>query len=162
MLVIQWRKGSKFTGDAEKAYEVTERIRKRDGEVTRSAVIAEAKRKNSPIHRHFEWDNSVAAEKWRLRQAGDLINSLQVIRTEATTHPVSAYSVVTKPAKSADAPQRKVYESTEEALADPVMRDEILANAIRDAIAFRKKYHALSELSKVFSALDTFLAEASV
>jgi hypothetical protein len=42
------------------------------------------------------------------------------------------------------------------------MRDEILGNAIRDAIAFRRKYHALQELAKVVHVIDEFIETAQV
>jgi hypothetical protein len=40
-----------------------------NGEVTPEIVLKEARRKSSPIHDFFEWDNDVAAEKYRLSQA---------------------------------------------------------------------------------------------
>lgn len=49
-----------------------------DGEVTPAAVVAAARPKRSPMHGLFEWDNTIAAEAWRLRQARQAIISLTV------------------------------------------------------------------------------------
>jgi hypothetical protein len=158
--VIQWKRGSRFTGSAEGAYKELEAVRKEVGHITAAAVVERARPKRNPLHRHFEWDDAIAGEKYRLHQARKLSHSIEVIYAESPkSSPVKAYSVVTRPALegSADGKPVKVYESTAEALQDPVKRDEILGNAIREAIAFRRKYAALQELSQVFDAVDDLL-----
>ena len=154
--VIQWKNGSKISGDAEKVYCELEVIRKHDGDITPQAVVAKAKAKRSAMHRHFEWNDESAGYRYRLEQARKLVRSIEIIHVEAPKVPAKAYSVVTRPARSENKP-RKVYQSTEEALQDPVQRDEILGNAIRDAISYRRKYAALQELSQVFRAFDEFV-----
>lgn len=159
---IQWRKGTRLTGDAEPVYNELEKIRKHDGDITAAAVVEKAKAKRNPLHRHFEWDDSTAAENYRLGQARKIMRSIEIIRTEAPNAPAKAYSVVTRPpANEKETEPRKVYTSTEEALQDPVTRDEILGNAIRDAISFRRKYAALQELAQVFRAVDLFVESAA-
>lgn len=63
------------------------RIAKRNGGVlTPNAVIEDARDESSPLHAHFEWDDSEAAKQWRLEQARALIRSVKVeIQTEART-----------------------------------------------------------------------------
>lgn len=155
--VIQWKTGSKMRGSAEKVYEELEQIRKVDGDITPHAVVEKAKKSRSVMHKHFEWDDSLAGEKYRMEQARKLVRSIEIIHIKAPNIPAKAYSVVTKPSRE-PGPPRKVYQSTEEALQDPVHRDEILGNAIRDALSYRRKYASLQELSKVFTALDDFVA----
>lgn len=157
--IIQWKQGSKMTGSAEPVYKELESIRKKDGNITPRSVVEKAKSKRSALHRHFEWDDSVAAEKFRLEQARKVIRSIEIIHVQAPTVPAKAYSLVTRaPAKVQEPHQpQKVYTSTEEALQDPVMRDELLGEAIRDAIAFRRRYAALQELAQVFRAVDLFI-----
>jgi len=45
--------------------------------LTPASVLKEAKDPNSPLHKYFEWDNTAAAEKWRLRQAFELIAAVR-------------------------------------------------------------------------------------
>lgn len=53
------------------------------GVLTPSAVVRDAKRKDSPLHAHFEWDVKRAAERYWLDQARALIVSVKVeVRTE--------------------------------------------------------------------------------
>ena len=44
-----------------------------DGVVIPSTVVKAARPKRSPIHNCFEWDNNVAARKYRESQAGYLL-----------------------------------------------------------------------------------------
>jgi len=151
--VVQWKKGSRVTGDAEKIHSELEVIRKKSGDITPQEVVEKARSKRSSMHRSFEWDDSVAGEKYRDEQARKLIRSIEVIIIEAPDVPAPAYSVVTRPSKG-EAEPRSVYQSTEEALKNPIQRDEILGRAIREAISYRRKYASLQELSKVIKAVD--------
>jgi len=46
---------------------------KKDGGLTASGVLAEAKRKGSPLHGLFDWDDTTAAHEYRLIQARQVI-----------------------------------------------------------------------------------------
>lgn len=156
--VIQWKQGYRAKISAEKAHAELERIRKVHGSLTAANVLERASAEDSALHNQFDWDDSYAGNQWRLEQARRLIRSIEVIRLESPHKPYKKYSVVSLPAVANETTPRKVYQSTEEALQDPVMRDEILGNAIRDAISFRRKYAALQELSQVFAAVDDLVA----
>ncbi len=160
---IQWRKGYRSKTNAVKVHSELEKIRKRDGGISPGAVIERAKAKNNAMHKEFEWDDTVAGEKFRLTQARTMIGAVQVIYTEAPERPAKAFTLTTKVAEPLDdEPPQRVYQDTREALSDPVMRDEVLGNAIREALAFRRKYAELQELAQVFAALDDFLVHAKV
>lgn len=58
--------------------EVLNKILKRDGFVTASAVVAYASPKKSPIHDEFEWDDAVAAAQHRLATARRMIRSTPI------------------------------------------------------------------------------------
>lgn len=62
--------------------EVIERLQQlaaeNGGQLTPDAVVADAKKKTSPLHRYFDWDDKVAAMKWRREQARQLIRSVRV------------------------------------------------------------------------------------
>ena len=157
-----WRKGSHHKVDATKAYNELERIKKNhDGAVLPEVVLIEAKKSRNPLHREFTWDDSEAAHEYRLEEARRMIRHIEVVYVDMPKSPMRAYEIVTQHAVM-DVPERKVYRSTDEIMKDPILRDELLARAIRDAITYRKKYHALQELSQVFAVLDDFLKTAEV
>lgn len=55
-----------------------ERLRGPDGILRLEDVVAAAADESSPLHSHFEWDNTKAAHRYRLSQARALIRSVQI------------------------------------------------------------------------------------
>lgn len=54
------------------------RALERNGRITPELVLSEAVKPTSPLHDHFEWDDTKAAHRWRLVQARELIRSVKV------------------------------------------------------------------------------------
>lgn len=50
----------------------------RYGRVTARQLLEAARNKKHPLHREFEWNDSKAAERYRLIQAGEIIRSVRV------------------------------------------------------------------------------------
>ena len=156
---IDWKKGFRGKGDAEKVYSELEVIRKRVGSIKPEDVVKRAKIKKSSMHEMFTWDDSEAARLHRLEQARSVIRSIEIVYEKTPNVQARAYSVTTTAATDKEEP-RKVYMSTAELLEDPIARDELLSRAIREALSYRRKYHGLSELAKVFRAMDDFVEHA--
>lgn len=67
---------------------VVERIRKLEsehGEVTAEVVLRDARKKSSPLHPYFEWDDRLAAHEWRKEQARRLIREVRLVIHESET-----------------------------------------------------------------------------
>jgi len=156
-----WKKGSQHATDASKAYAELERIREKEGCLVPAVVVAAASKPRNPLHKEFEWDDSAAAGEYRLEQARRMLRSLEVVYEASPDKQMRVYEVVTQPAHK-DMPERKVYDDVGKILADPALRDELLARAIQEAISYRRKYSQLQELSLVFAAFDKFLMEAKI
>lgn len=52
-----------------------------DGTITPQTVIDDAKDPASPLHEHFEWDDTKAAHAYRIDQARELIRSVRLVIT---------------------------------------------------------------------------------
>jgi polynucleotide 5'-kinase involved in rRNA processing len=115
-------------------------IAKRDGTITPEVVVAEAADQTSPLHRVFEWDDSAAAEQWRLVQARSLMRRYRIVieTSEEETVKVRAFSHT-----------GTGYQRTDEAMAEPASRDFIFAQAVRELAALRRKYQALVDFDAV-------------
>ena len=156
-----WREGYRASVSADIAYNVLNEIREaNDGELIPEDIIKKAKLKKSPIHKAFNWDNESAANEHRLEQARNMSRSLNIIYTDMPDKPLKWLSVVTVANTKGKSPSRKVYKSTEDILKDPLNRDEILTRAINEALSYRKKYHMLSELAKIFKVMDEVIEHA--
>lgn len=158
---VCWKSGFRAKIDAKKALSEVDKIReKHNGRVTAGRVVDHARPKRNPLHSQFEWDDKIAAEEHRKEEARTMLRSIEVIYTGAQeVGPVRALEVVTE---VIDEEPQKVYRSSSEILEDPDARDELLGNAIRDALRFKRRYAVLSELAKIFHELDEFVANAKV
>ena len=126
-----------------------ERLEKQQGHITPKIVLESARSETSAIHPCFEWNDDVAAEKYRETQAGLLIRNLTVkmIETgEKQTEPVRAYVSI----KQSDSSE---FISLQNVLKDDELTQKMLEQAKNELNAFAKKYSALQELSKVFEAI---------
>lgn len=126
-----------------------EQLEKQQGCITPKIVLESARSENSVIHSCFEWNDSVAAEKYRESQAGSLIRNLTVkmITPDVEqTEPVRAY-VNIKQSSSSE------FISIHNVLKDEYLAQKMLEQAKSELNAFAKKYSTLQELSKVFDAI---------
>lgn len=156
MNTIKWKKGSHVEGNAAEIYASLDELPER----TPDALAHASKDEKHPAHKAiWKEDDATAAWERRLQLSRKVLSSIEVIRADAPELPTRAFEVITLPATQ-DKPARKVYEHIEKVMCDPVQRDELLGNAIRDADAYRKRYYVLSELSKVFDAMDDFVKHA--
>jgi hypothetical protein len=115
-----------------------------------ATIVAAAADRRSPAHRLFEWSDKAAAAEMRLLQARIILGSF-VIDTEVTSKG-NRSSTISAPYVMRAGPGQ--YEVTAAAMRDSEKRDYILADALREATRWRRRYAALSQLSIVFSALD--------
>jgi len=117
-------------------------------------VISAAKPRNSPLHGEFEWDDTVAAERWRMEQARHLIRVFVNVIEEG--HSETRVYV----ALSSDRSGGGGYRATVNVLSNKGLREVMLSDALEDMRRFRTKYLALKELASVFAEMDK--AEAAI
>lgn len=162
----QFKIGAHISGDAQKVGERLEAIRIKNDGLTPTVVLNDARQESSVLHGYFEWDDSLAAEKYRLDQAGHLIRCVTVVypdqKLEADPRQISLESVpaVVEAPRSVRAfvavkrDGERLYESTERAMGDDEMRRQVLAQAHDELASVGRKYRELQELAGVFLALD--------
>lgn len=56
----------------------------KDGRITPKRLVDAARDKKHPLHKDFPWDDKLAAEKFRLDIARDIIQSVRVVVTTST------------------------------------------------------------------------------
>lgn len=76
--------------DAQTIGEELQRIESRHGLIDPHVVLDASRPDDAPLHDHFEWDDAVAGEKWRLEQSRALIRSVEIIH-ETTEARVPAF-----------------------------------------------------------------------
>lgn len=148
-IVYGWAKGRAVAEvDPQEVGEELERIRADAGELTPTAVIEAARRKRSPLYGMFEWDDTVAAESYRMWQARHLVTSVVIEKVgRRSSPPVRAFV-------SVHVESGRVYMPTADARNDPFLRKQILDRALDEALAWRQRYEDLAEFAGVCSAID--------
>ena len=124
-------------------------LEKQQGCITPKIVLESARSETSVIHGCFEWNDGIAAEKYRESQAGSLIRNLTVkmITPEREqSEPVRAYVNI----RQTDASE---FISVRNVLKDEDLTRKMLVQAKAELNAFAKKYSALQELSRVFEVI---------
>ena len=152
---IRWKTNANTGGvKAEDAYNAIEAVRnKNGGQVSPNDLLAVAKRKTHVLHSIFEWNDDEAAKQHRLTQARTLLRSIEVIYDELPERPMRSHEIV-QTKKRGDDQSQTLYSTTDLAMADPVARDALIATAIRQAMAFRRRFQNLRELQLIFEAID--------
>ena len=124
-----------------------------DGVLTTAVVIEAARPPSSPIHSEFDWDNSVAADKWRIEQARRLLRVVVRYESPEQRRVEARVFVSLTPDRETGAG----YRVTKTVLADPDLRRQLLADARAAMQLFIQKYRELEELTAVFDAMQEFV-----
>ncbi|MCP4101199.1 MAG: hypothetical protein GY750_07215, partial [Lentisphaerae bacterium] len=147
-MTVQWKKGARCKVKPEVAHRVFEKIRKEKGHVDLSEIVRISKPHKAPLHNEFEWDDKKCGVAHRREQARYMVRKIEVVhdKTGVSSRQYESATIhVVEPGKDAEPKVRKVFTTTEEILKDPDARAELLSNAIREALAFRRRYSQLSE-----------------
>ena len=115
-------------------------------------IVESARPARSPLHRAFDWDDTVAADKWRLSQARHLVAS---IITEIDTKDGSAE---VRAFVSVKGRQGFEYQRIDRIMGDDDARIQILRNALDDIRAYQNRYRALADVLGSLSEFEQHLA----
>lgn len=125
---------------------VLDRLAEEHGHLTPELVVDAARPEHSPLHDLFEWDDSVAGERWRREQARHLIIQCRVTVQTGEDQRVSVRRYTALPInEDPSLPHR--YVPTEDALRTD--RDLVIAQAKTELDRLRRKYEALVDFDEV-------------
>lgn len=156
MAKFKAKNGARLKVDPQAAGERLEELKAMHGGMIESEhVVEDAAPADSVLHPQFEWDDAKAAHAHRLDQAAYLVRSIVVVRDEALD--AGPKEVRLFVSVRPDETGRQCYVGVDDAMARPDWRKQVLADAIRDMEAFKRKYADLSELASVLEAIDETL-----
>jgi hypothetical protein len=124
------------------------------GELTPGQIIKAAREPESAMHPLFEWNDTAAAQQYRLEQARLLLRSVTVsVETNDGARTVRAFVTYTP----ADAPEgsREVYTGVEMARADSKIADQIIERAWDELLAWKARYDKYKDVfGPVFEGIE--------
>lgn len=147
-MIYEWKPGAHVGGlNAQKVGDRLQDLYARHGAVTPTLVLEEAKKKRSPLHKGFEWDDKEAAQQYRLTQARLIVRSV-IVRRPDSIGEYRAVRAFVHIGEDSD------YESIDVVLSVAEKRGALLSQAWSDLEIIRRKYETLEELANVFAAMD--------
>ena len=152
MTVYGWKRD--LRGSAQAVGDHLQAMEGRHDGLTAEDVVADAKRKRSLLHAYFEWDDTAAAAEYRLEQARHLMRNVSiVIEGREDKEPVRAFVRLAS---------NTHYRSLSIVLGDDEMRDDFLAQAMRELRSWQRRYADYAELAEVFAAIGVTEKEMAV
>ena len=146
-MVYEWKTASYIKIDANIAGKQCEELEKTVG-LTPKNLLNANRDETAPLHNEFEWNDGIAAEKYRENQARHIIACL-CVRAETTSgeqsEPVRAFLKTISDCE---------YQSLNVILQSADSHSAMLATALRELKAFQNKYKMLSELKPLFDVME--------
>ena len=154
METYAWRAGVQFPVKAEVAADTIKKLQASLGKptITAKELLDASRDENAPLHSCFEWDDSIAAEKFRQEQARKIIIGIEITKSETipTTTRLFVNVVPTAAKKQGE------YVTIHQAMVVNDWRQQVLMDALRELRSFQRKYSIYNELAGVCSAIDDF------
>lgn len=110
------------------------------GHLKPQAVVDTASNPRHVLHKHFEWDDAVAANAYRVDQARTMIRSITVEDSDGDNKP-AYFSVAERAGVS--------YRSYQDVVGSADLQMAVLKAAERDLGAFQAKYAELTEICDI-------------
>ena len=146
-MVYEWKTASYIKADANIAGKQCEELEKTVG-LTAKNLLDANRDESAPLHNEFEWNDGIAAEKYRENQARHIIACL-CVKAETVngkqSEPVRAFLKT--------APESE-YQSLNVILQSADSHVAMLSMALRELEVFRKKYEMLAELKPLFDVME--------
>ena len=132
-----------FDADANKVGKELENINLKE-KLTREVVLKYAKNKESELHKCFEWDDSVASEKYRLFQASCILSSISIVIDDAKPKRKTTRMYVN--IKNTIQNERE-YKSIVEVLENDEEYKQLVGKAEQDFLSYKQKYEELIQIN---------------
>lgn len=117
---------------------------------TCSQIVDKARDENTELHKCFEWNDSVAAEKYRLKQAQQVVTHLVIVRQNPDKEPEKTNIRLLVN----DGTNTNTYKPIRFVVKKQDEYEQLLEKARAELQAFKRKYSNLSELEEILSLID--------
>lgn len=151
MAAYEYKVPGLFKCDAQVAGEICEELQNSPQGLTPETLLAVSRDESSPLHNDFEWRDDVAAHKYRLQQAADLIRCITIVIDSNDANQQNERAFVVKPGRES------AYVSLKNAISNDVWREHLLKQAKDELRWFQGKFRRLDELAGVNAEIDKFL-----
>ena len=134
----KWSTASFKNVSADKVGVELEKI-ENEGRLTNASVLEFAKNnENSELNKCFDWDDTVAGEKWRLQQASSILTSISiVIQEESQENIVKAFINI----KTKD--DKREFQNVVSVINNDEAYTQLKDKAEKEFISYKQKYEKI-------------------
>lgn len=145
-MTYKWTMTGLYKGDANKVGRELEEI-ENSSELTNVNVLEFAKEnKNSELHKCFEWNDTVAGQKYRLIQASKILQDITIVINEVEETTKAFVNIKTKE-------ETRVFKNIVSVIENDEEYNQLKEKAKRDFISYREKYDKIIKLKDLKSII---------
>ena len=149
----RWAEGTRVKSKAQAVGERLTALTKKAGQITPEMVVEDARRKDAPYHDDFEWEDTKAAELYRLEQARYLLRHIEITRNDEGKAPIRGFLNIVLTSAEEGEEKDQVYATIGYVMSKPELRRQVLARAWKELQAWVVRYKELKEFGRVRKAV---------
>jgi hypothetical protein len=129
------------------------------GPVTARRVVDDASLPDSPLHRYFMWDDSKAADRYRIEQARRLVRAVSIrVLNQGREQKSRAFHVVMNGPREKGTRTPGEYKSAAIVFNDPELSAEVLEGAKKELLGWIARYERYTGMANVVTMARHMLA----
>lgn len=145
---IEWKMAGLFNADAERCYNEIQEI---GDSYTPDDILEKAKDETTELHKCFEWDDTIAAHKWRKHTARMICNNIVLTVVKSEAQPARKFRLIQN-VREGDG-----YESSIRIYSNPDKMKALYERMVADSRRFVERYESLPEASEIITAMKAVL-----
>lgn len=150
-MAVEWKIKGFFHADAGKVFAEITSI---GDSYTPEEIVEKANDPDSELHKCFEWDDTIAAHKYRLTQAQLIVRSLVV--TEERTDEKKNPPIISRAIVSTNENNNR-YEKVTVAVRNEENYERLCNAALRELEVFKRKYSAIIGLRDMIEEIEELI-----
>jgi len=141
--------------DIDLAIQEMERIEALYGSLTPQNILDASRPQNALFNSLFQWDDTIAAEHYRLQQARTILNNIEVsIISDGQPKQISVYEVIKQPSIPS------IYKSINSMDLNDI--DFIKTRTLKELTILKDKLSVYKEFSKITSSLNQAIQDLNI
>jgi hypothetical protein len=124
-------------------------------------IVEGARARRHPLHRYFEWDDGIAAEQWRRKQAMDMMLSvriLQVMKEAGKRPPTPITTVAIRDLLPGPGPLGSGFVERSKVLSDEDTRGRFVERKLGELLSWCRSVCDVDELREIRETIEQLIS----
>ena len=139
----------KFKADAQKCADEIMEICEELESATPQQILEKARDSNTELHKCFTWDDTEAAEKWRISEARAVVRNLKIIEQKSDKQPEPTTIRVFYKTDNESG-----YKPTKLILKKPDEYKVLVERCRSELLAIKQKFNSISEYEEIWEMIN--------